>query len=249
MRGLADRTAIVTGGASGIGKAIATRLTEEGCHVGIFDLNGEAAQAVARDLSGLACTVDVTDYDSARDGVARYEAEIGPCDILVNCAGWDAPRLFLETAPGDWEKVIAINLRGPLNMHHLVCPGMAERRWGRVINIVSDAARVGAGRTSIYAAAKGGLISFTKSIARELAGANVLVNAVAPGPTRTPLLKSGFTGPDGERWLQSVEKSIPLKRLGEPEDIAGMVAFLASDDASYITGQVISVSGGLTMHG
>ncbi len=244
MRGLAGRRAIVTGGASGIGKAISKRLAEEGCHVGIFDLNLDAALEV----SSLACKVDVTDHDSVRAGVARFEAEAGPCDILVNCAGWDAPRLFLETSSGDWDKVIAINLRGPLNLQHVVCPGMAARRRGRVVNIASDAGRVGAGLTAVYSAAKGGLIAFTKSLARELAAFGVTVNAVAPGPTRTPLLEAGF-GDDGARWLASVEKAIPMKRLGEPEDVAGMVAFLASDDAAYITGQVISVSGGLTMAG
>jgi 2-hydroxycyclohexanecarboxyl-CoA dehydrogenase len=248
MRGLAGKRAIVTGGASGIGKAIATRLAEEGCHVGIFDLNLDAAEAVARDLTSTACKVDVTDYGSAGAGVARFEADAGPCDILINCAGWDAPRLFLETAPGDWDKVIAINLRGPLNLQHAVCPGMAARRWGRVVNIASDAGRVGAGLTAVYSAAKGGLIAFTKSLARELATSGVTVNAVAPGPTRTPLLAASF-GDDGDRWLASVEKAIPMKRLGEPEDIAGITAFLASDDAGYITGQVISVSGGLTMAG
>jgi 2-hydroxycyclohexanecarboxyl-CoA dehydrogenase len=246
MKGLADRRAIVTGGASGIGKAIATRLAEEGTHVGIFDLKLEAAEAIAADLRGTACKVDVTDYGSTTAGVARFEAEAGPCDILVNCAGWDSPKLFLETAPRDWDKVIAINLRGPLNLQHAVCPGMAARRWGRVVNIASDAGRVGAGLTAVYSAAKGGLIAFTKSLARELAASGVTVNAVSPGPTRTPLLAAGF---GDDRWLAAVEKSIPMKRLGEPEDVAGMVAFLSSDDAAYITGQVISVSGGLTMAG
>ncbi len=248
MRGLAGKRAIVTGGASGIGKAICARLAEEGSHVGIFDINREAADAVAAELGGIACTVDVTDHASCAKGLNRFEAEAGPCDILVNCAGWGPPRLFLETAPEDWDKVIAINLRGPLNLQHLVCPGMAMRRWGRVVNIASDAGRVGAGLTAVYSAAKGGLIAFTKSLARELATAGVTVNAVAPGPTKTPLLTDSF-GEDGERWLAAVEKSIPMKRLGEPEDIAGMVAFLASDDAAYVTGQVISVSGGLTMAG
>jgi 2-hydroxycyclohexanecarboxyl-CoA dehydrogenase len=246
MRGLPGRRAIVTGGASGIGKAIAVRLAHEGCRVGIFDINGDAAGTVARDVSAIACVVDVTDHDAVRDGLARFEAEAGPCDILVNGAGWDAPRLFLETAPGDWDRVLAINLRGPLNLQHVICPGMAARRWGRVVNIASDAGRVGAGLTSVYSAAKGGLIAFTKSLARELAASGVTVNAVSPGPTRTPLLAAGF---GDDRWLAAVEKSIPMKRLGEPEDVAGMVAFLSSDDAAYITGQVISVSGGLTMAG
>ena len=248
MRGLAGKRAIVTGGASSIGKAISVRLAEDGCHVGIFDLNLLGAEAVARQCSGLACKVDVTDYESVRDGVTRFEAEAGPCDILINCAGWDAPCLFLETAPGDWDRVIAINLLGPLNLQHLICPGMAARRWGRVVNIASDAGRVGAGLTAVYSAAKGGLIAFTKSLARELAEFGVTVNAVAPGPTKTPLLDASF-GDDGGRWLAAVEKAIPMRRLGEPEDIAGMAAFLASEEAAYITGQVISVSGGLTMAG
>jgi 2-hydroxycyclohexanecarboxyl-CoA dehydrogenase len=240
VRGLAGRAALVTGGAGGIGRAIAGRLAAEGCRVGVFDL------APNPELPSY--PVDVTDRAAVAEALARFEAEAGPCDVLVNGAGWDAPRPFLDTDPTDWDKVLAINLRGALNLHHLVCPGMAARRRGRVVNIASDAARVGAGLTAVYAAAKGGLVAFTKSLARELAGDGVTLNVVSPGPTRTPLLEAAFAG-DGERWLRSVEKSIPMKRIGEPEDVAGLVAFLASDDAAYITGQVISVSGGLTMAG
>jgi 2-hydroxycyclohexanecarboxyl-CoA dehydrogenase len=252
MRGLEGKAVIVTGGAGGIGSAICRRLAEEGAKIGVFDLRGDAAGKVAGEIgngaSAHAC--DITDLASVIAAVAAFEAAQGPTDALINNAGWDKFAYFLDTTPEDWEKIIAINLKGPINLHHAVLKGMQQRRRGRVVNIASDAGRVGSSMEAVYSACKGGIISFTKTIAREMARSNVTVNCVCPGPTDTPLLKSFLgEGEQGERAYEGLKRSIPLKRLGQPDDLSGMVAFLASDDAAYITGQVISVSGGLTMNG
>jgi 2-hydroxycyclohexanecarboxyl-CoA dehydrogenase len=255
MRGLANQVAIVTGGGGAIGRAICRRLAEEGCHVGVFDRAGEAAVETARLVGergarGIPVCVDITDYAAVRTAVEGLERQLGPTGILVNNAGWDRVSNFLDTEPPFWDEVLAINLRGPLNLHHVVVRGMAQRGAGKVINISSDAGRVGSSGEAVYAAAKGGIIAFTKTLARELAPRHVNLNVVCPGPTDTPLLKSFLgSGEQGQKIHDALVRSIPFKRLGQPEDIAGIVAFLASDEASYITGQVISVSGGLTMHG
>jgi 2-hydroxycyclohexanecarboxyl-CoA dehydrogenase len=252
MRGLKGKTAIVTGGAGGIGSAICRRLAEEGVKVGVFDLRADAAQKVAAQIgngaSAHAC--DITDLDAVRRAVAAFEAAQGPTDVLVNNAGWDKFAYFLDTTPADWEKIIAINLTGPINLHHAVLKGMQARRRGRVVNIASDAGRVGSSMESVYSACKGGIIAFTKTIAREMARSSVTVNCVCPGPTETPLLAEFLgSGEQGARAHEGLKRAIPLKRLGQPDDLAGMVAFLASDDAAFMTGQVVSVSGGLTMSG
>ncbi len=252
MRGLAGKTAIVTGGAGGIGSALCRRLADEGVKVGVFDLRADAAATIAAEIgngaSAYAC--DITDLASVTAAVSAFEAAHGPTDILVNNAGWDKFAYFLETTPEDWDKIIAINLRGPIHLHHAVLKGMQARRRGRVVNIASDAGRVGSSMEAVYSACKGGMIAFTKTIARELARSQVTVNCVCPGPTDTPLLAQFLGGGEqGEKAYDGLKRSIPLKRLGQPDDLAGMVAFLASDDAAYITGQVISVSGGLTMSG
>ncbi|MEZ5817182.1 MAG: glucose 1-dehydrogenase [Hyphomicrobiaceae bacterium] len=252
MRGLAGKAVIVTGGAGGIGSAICRRMAEEGAKVGVFDLRGDAAQKVASEIgheaSAHAC--DITDLASVTAAVAAFEAAQGPTEVLINNAGWDKFAYFLETTPEDWDKIIAINLRGPIHLHHAVLKGMQARRRGRVVNIASDAGRVGSSMEAVYSACKGGLIAFTKTIAREMARSNVTVNCVCPGPTDTPLLAQFLGGGEqGEKAYEGLKRSIPLKRLGQPDDLAGMVAFLASDDAGYVTGQVISVSGGLTMSG
>jgi 2-hydroxycyclohexanecarboxyl-CoA dehydrogenase len=255
MRGLKGKPAIVTGGASGIGRAICLRLGEEGCKVGVFDLNGDGAKATAeaiRTAGGQASahTVDITDYDAVRSAVAAFEKAQGPAAILVNNAGWDRISNFLDTDLEFWDQVIAINLRGPLNLHHVVLPGMAERRSGKVVNIASDAARVGSSGEAVYAACKGGLVAFTKTMAREMARAGLNLNVVCPGPTDTPLFAAtAGAGEAGAKIAEGLKRAIPFKRLATPEDLPGAVAFLASDDAGYITGQVLSVSGGLTMVG
>ena len=252
MRGLQGKTAIVTGGAGGIGSAICKRLAEEGLKVGVFDLRGEAAAKVAAGIGGGAVgqACDITDHAGVAAAVAAFEAKCGPTDILVNNAGWDKFAYFLDTDPALWEQIISINLRGPINLHHAVLKGMSARRRGRVVNIASDAGRVGSSMEAVYSACKGGIIAFSKTMAREMARANVTVNCVCPGPTDTPLLAAFFgEGEQGQKAAEAMKRSIPLKRLGQPDDLPGIVAFLSSDDAAYITGQVISVSGGLTMAG
>jgi 2-hydroxycyclohexanecarboxyl-CoA dehydrogenase len=251
VRGLKDKVAIVTGGGQGIGRALSLRLAQEGCKVAIFDLKPEAGAETAK-LAGDAVVktypVDVSDYAAVKDAVTKVETELGPIAVLVNNAGWDKPMPFLATDQALWDKIIRINLLGPLNTHHVVAPLMAERRAGRIINIASDAARVGTSNEAVYSACKGGLISFTKSMARELAGKGVLLNAVCPGPTNTPMMASVLgEGEQAVKWKDAMVRGIPLKRMGEPEDYAGIVAFLASDDAAFMTGQTISVAGGMNM--
>lgn len=254
MRGLSGRNAIVTGGASGIGRAICQRMGEEGCRVGVFDINGEGAKETAEAIaaaggSAEAFAVDITDLASVQSGVQAFEKTAGPTDILVNNAGWDKIIPFLKTDPDLWKKIIEINLYGPLHMHYAVLPGMVERKSGCIVNIASDAGRVGSSGEAVYSAAKGGIISFTKTMSRELTRAGIRLNAVCPGPTDTPLFAQLADGETGQKLADALQRAIPMRRLGQPDDYPGIVAFLASDDAAYITGQTISVSGGLTMHG
>jgi len=252
MRGLKDKVAIVTGGGQGIGRALSLRLAQEGCKVAIFDLKPEAGAETAK-LAGAGATIktyglDVGDYAAVKEAVGKVEAELGPIWALINNAGWDKPMPFLATDQALWDKIIRINMMGPLNTHHVVAPLMVERRGGRIINIASDAARVGTSNEAVYSACKGGLISFTKSVARELASKGVLLNAVCPGPTNTPMMASVLgEGEQAVKWKDAMVRGIPLKRMGEPEDYAGIVAFLASDDAAFMTGQTISVAGGMNM--
>jgi 2-hydroxycyclohexanecarboxyl-CoA dehydrogenase len=254
MRGLKGKTAIVTGGGGGIGRAICLRLAQEGVTVGVFDQHADAAAATADAAStavarAIAQVVDITDYAAVVTAVAAFERAASPIDVLVNNAGWDKFAYFLETEPALWDQLIAVNLKGPINLHHAVLKGMQQRRSGRVINIASDAGRVGSSMEAVYSACKGGIVAFTKTMAREMARSGVTLNAVCPGPTETPLLAGFLEGAQGQKILDGLKRAIPLGRLGQPDDIPGLVVFLASDDASFITGQVISVSGGLTMNG
>lgn len=250
--GLQDKVAIVTGGGQGIGRALSLRLAAEGCKVAIFDLKPEAGEETAG-LAGAGATIktyalDVSDQDAVTAAVDAVESDLGPVWALVNNAGWDKPAPFLATDKSLWDKIIAINLYGPLFTHHAVAPRMVARGGGRIINIASDAARVGTSNEAVYSACKGGLISFTKSVARELASKGVLLNVVCPGPTNTPMMASVLgEGEQAIKWKDAMVRGIPLKRMGEPEDYAGIVAFLASDDASFITGQTFSVAGGMNM--
>ncbi len=250
MRGLTGQPVILTGGASGIGRAAAIRLAQEGCIVGIFDLNSEGAAETVRlcaNTSGkaLAYPVDITDYDQVRDAVRAFESAAGPTALLANIAGWDQSVNFLDTTRDFWDKVIRINLYGPLNLHHIVVRGMAERGSGRVVNVASDAGRVGSSGESVYSACKGGIIAFTKTLARELARRGVTLNVLCPGPTDTPLLAE--IARSNPKLTEALARAMPMGRLGKPDDYAGLIAFLLSDDAAFITGQTISVSGGLTM--
>jgi len=241
-----DRVAFVTGAARGIGRAIAVALAEDGRRVAVGDLLVHAAEETAADVDGLAVELDVTDRSSVADAVAHVEAELGPVEVLVNNAGWDELRPFLDTDETFWDSVIDINFKGCLRTTRAVLPGMVERGFGRIVNIGSDAGRVGSSHESVYAGAKGAVIAFTKTIAREAARAGVTANVVCPGPTRTPLLE-GMAETGGEKLVSSLERAVPMRRLGEPEDVAAAVAFLAGERAGYITGQTLSVSGGLTM--
>ncbi|MDA1074216.1 MAG: SDR family oxidoreductase [Proteobacteria bacterium] len=253
MRGLTGKTALITGGVSGLGKGIVERFVVEGVHCLVIDRDAEGGgrliETVGADKVAFAAA-DISDYGAVQAAVKSLTAGNKGIDILVNNAGWDKPVNFLDTDPEFWKKVIDINLYGPINLHHIVVPGMVERGGGKVINIASDAGRVGSSGESVYSACKGGIIAFTKTLCRELARKGVVLNTVCPGPSDTPLLASfADTGEAGVRLMESLKRAIPLKRLGTPEDVAGMVAFLASADADFIVGQTISVSGGLTMHG
>jgi 2-hydroxycyclohexanecarboxyl-CoA dehydrogenase len=245
MKGLSGKSVLVTGGGGAIGSAICRRFAEQGAKILVADRARDAAQAVAREVGGKALIFDISEYGPAKKLLAEETV-----DILVNNAGWDRFQNFIDTRPDEWEALIDINLRGPLNMHHLVLPQMLSRGRGRIVNISSDAARVGSSGESVYAACKGGIISFSKTLAREVARKGVTVNVVCPGPTDTPILR-GFLGEGeaGQKVYDALVRAIPMKRVGQPDDIPGIVAFLASDDAGFITGQVISVSGGLTMAG
>lgn len=255
MQRFENQTVIVTGGGGGIGGATCRRFGQEGAKVAVFDLNLEAAEAVAaavRAAGGVAeaFRCDITDRASVDAAVAAAEKGLGPIDVLVNNAGWDVFKPFTKTEPAQWDKLIAINLTGALHMHHAVLPGMAARRKGRIVNIASDAARVGSSGEAVYAACKGGLVSFSKTIAREHARHGITVNVVCPGPTDTALFadyRQGAGNP--EKLMEAFTRSIPLGRIGQPEDLPGAVLFFASADAGFVTGQVLSVSGGLTMNG
>jgi 2-hydroxycyclohexanecarboxyl-CoA dehydrogenase len=256
MRGLQGKCAIVTGAGSGIGRAIALRLGAEGVTVGVFDINAAGAGETAKAIEGaggkaLALACDITDYAGVAAAVASFEAEAAQgTDILVNNAGWDTPMPFLKTDQAFWQKVTAINWFGPLHMTHAVAQGMAARKSGRIVNIASDAGRVGSSGEVVYSGCKGATIAFAKALAREVARSNVTVNTVCPGPTDTPAMEAFVgSGEAGQKIRDAMVRGVPLGRIGQPDDYPGLVAFLASDDAAFITGQTISVSGGLSMHG
>jgi 2-hydroxycyclohexanecarboxyl-CoA dehydrogenase len=255
MRGIRDKVIIVTGGGGGMGAAICGRLAEEGAKLAVFDIDRDAAERVASRLreSGSQVhteAVDIADATAVEAAVSRTEQALGPIDVLVNNAGWDRYRKFLDTDEALRAKVVAINLHGPLNMHHSVLARMSERASGNVINIASDAGRVGSSGQAVYSACKGGIIAFTKTMAREMVRKGIRLNCICPGPTDTPMLQAFLDeGESGKRVYDALKKAIPMGRLGQPEDIPGVVAFFASDDSAFMTGQVVSVSGGLTMHG
>ena len=249
-----DKVALVTGGSRGIGRAICLRLATEGAKVAVVDiLEQEAAQTAeeikAKGAQALALKTDVTQLDQVRACVQKIKDTWGAVDILVNNAGWDKVESFVDSQPETWDKVIAINLKGPINFCHAVIPQMIERGAGKIITISSDAGRVGSTGEAVYSACKAGVIGFSKTLARELARSKINVNVVCPGPTDTALLKQVTAGERGARIIEAMTKAVPFRRLGQPEEIANAVAFFASPDADFVTGQVLSVSGGLTMVG
>jgi 2-hydroxycyclohexanecarboxyl-CoA dehydrogenase len=246
---LEGRTALVTGGAGGIGAATARRLAAEGARVAVGDVDLDGARAVAAEIDGVATELDVTDTASVGRAVAAATAGLGPVDVLVNNAGTDRFAFFVNTDEELWDFVLAVNLRGTIAVTHAVLAGMQSRGRGAIVNVASEAGRVGSQGSVIYSAAKGGVISFTRAVAREAARYGVRVNAVAPGPIETPLLNAAeeIYGEIGARLKQGMIDATVLGRIGEPEEVAAAIAFLASDDASYLTGQTINVSGGLSM--
>ena len=246
MRGLDGKVVLVTGAGRGMGKAIAERLAEEGARVAVTDVDEKTAVGTASALEGAAgFRLDITDADEVTSRIEEIIATLGPIEALVNNAGWDRAVPFLQTDEDFWERVIDINLRGPIRMTKAVLPQMVERQQGRIVNISSDAGRVGSTGESVYSACKAGIIGFGKTVAREVARHGITVNAICPGPTDTALLAEFAQG--NEKLIEALKKGIPMRRLGQPEDIAGAVAFMVSDDAGFITGQTLSVSGGLTM--
>ena len=255
MSDFKNQTVIVTGGGGGIGGATCRRFAQAGAKVAVFDRDLAAAQKVAEGItaqggSAAAFACDITDRAQVDAAVKAATEQLGPIDVLVNNAGWDVFKPFTQTTADEWERLIAINLVGALHMHHAVLPGMVARKSGRIVNIASDAARVGSSGEAVYAACKGGLVSFSKTLAREHARQNITVNVVCPGPTETALLSAVTdTAPNPDKLREAFTRAIPLGRLGQPQDLAGAIAFFASDDAGFITGQVLSVSGGLTMNG
>lgn len=255
MANMAGKTVIVTGGGGGIGGAACRLFAENGAKAAVFDMNIDAADAVAAGIEasgGIAAAFkcDITDRAAVDAAVAATEARFGPVDVLVNNAGWDVFKPFVKTVPAEWDRLIAINLIGALHMHHAVLPGMAARKSGRIVNVASDAARVGSSGEAVYAACKGGLVALSKTLAREHARHGITVNVICPGPTDTALLAGVAEGaPNPDKLIEAFVRAIPLGRLGQPEDLARAIVFFGSDDASFITGQVLSVSGGLTMNG
>lgn len=255
MKKLENKTVIVTGGGGGIGGATCRRFAAEGAKVAVFDMNIEAAQRVADEIKAAggiaqAFQCNITDRAEVNAAVAATEAALGPIAVLVNNAGWDVFKPFVKTVPAEWDKLIAINLTGALHMHHAVLPGMVERKYGHIVNVASDAARGGSSGEAVYAACKGGLVALSKTLAREHARQGITVNVVCPGPTDTALLAGVAEGArDPAKLIEAFRSAIPLGRLGQPDDLASAIVFFGSDDAAFITGQVISVSGGLTMHG
>jgi len=241
---LDGRRALVTGGASGIGAAIAARLAAEGAEVWVGDIDVEGAERVAGEVNGHPLELDVTAIESAQAALAAT----GTLDVLVNNAGADEFGFFTYTSPEQWQRVLAVNLVGVLNCTHAALPGMQDARYGRIVSISSEAGRVGSKGSAVYSAAKGGIIAFTKAIARENARYGITANAIAPGPIETPLLMQAKEfGEIGEKVIETMRSATQIGRLGQPDEVAAAAAFLASDDATYVTGETLGVSGGLGM--
>jgi 2-hydroxycyclohexanecarboxyl-CoA dehydrogenase len=246
---LSNKVAVVTGAASGIGAATAKVLAAAGATVIVADVQkdkGEALAAALRGAGGKASYlhVDMTDAKSIAAFADAVQTQFGAPDVLVNGAGWGTTHPFWEGTPELWDKIIGLNFIGPMRLTKAFLPAMIQRASGRIVNIASDAGRVGSLGETVYAGSKGGLIAFTKSLAREVARYQICVNCVCPGPTDTPLMAAV-----PEKVTEALKKAIPFRRLGKPEEVADAVLFFSGDTASYVTGQVLSVSGGLTMAG
>ena len=250
---MTERVALVTGGGSGIGREICVGLAAAGRHVAVADLNLDGALETASLISAtsgtaIAVHMDVADSDAVQAGILQVLDELGPPEILVNCAGWDELMPFLSTDEDFWDRVIEINYKGVLRTVHACLPSMTENGWGRIVNIASDAGRVGSSFEAVYSGAKGGVIGFTKTIAREAARSGVTANVVCPGPTDTPLLDGIVAASDdGDKIIGAMARAVPMKRVGTPIEVASAVIYFCSEEAAFVTGQTLSVSGGLTM--
>ena len=250
---MTERVALVTGGGSGIGREICVGLAAAGRHVAVADLNLDGALETASLISAtsgtaIAVHMDVADSDAVQAGILQVLDELGPPEILVNCAGWDELMPFLSTDEDFWDRVIEINYKGVLRTVHACLPSMTEKGWGRIVNIASDAGRVGSSFEAVYSGAKGGVIGFTKTIAREAARSGVTANVVCPGPTDTPLLDGIVAASDdGDKIIGAMARAVPMKRVGTPIEVASAVIYFCSEEAAFVTGQTLSVSGGLTM--
>ncbi len=254
---MVSRVAFITGGGGGIGGAAAELLAAAGCAVAVADLDlaaaGDRAERInAAGFRATALSCDVTQPDSVAEAIAATGAEFGHAPtVLVNSAGWDRFIPFDQTDEDFWDRVIDINYKGTLRTCHAVMGAMRDVGYGRIVNVASDAARVGSSLESVYSGAKAAVIGFSKTLARETAKSGITVNVVCPGPTDTALLASaGESLPDGgQKLVSSLGRAVPMGRIGTPDDVAPAIAFLASESARFITGQVLSASGGLTMSG
>jgi len=251
---LTGKTAYITGGARGIGKAIGLRLARDGADIGIIDLSVETAAGTVAELEALgvraaAAAADITGYAATQAAVETLRAALGGPDILINNAGIDKAEFFVNTTPEQWATMIAVNYTGFLNASHACIPHMIEQQWGRIVSLGSDAGRVGNSGEVVYCGTKAAIMASSKAMARELARYKIRVNCVAPGPVQTDLLAGLHEGEKGKKIMDAVANMIPMKRIGVPDDVANVVAFLVGEDSGYLTGQVISVDGGLTMIG
>ena len=251
---LERKAAIVTGGGRGIGRAISRRLAKDGLNIGILATRMDTAQEVAEEVralgvKGIALECDVTDYSRVKTAVAGIHQEFGSIDVLINNAGIDVAQSFTETDEALWDKIITVNYRSFLIACHICVPYMIKQQSGCIVSLGSDAGRIGNPGEVVYCGTKAAIMGSSKALARELARFNIRVNCVSPGPVHTELWDKLHEGEKGQKVTEAVKKLIPLGRLGTPEDVADIVAFLVSDNARYVTGQVLSVDGGLTMIG
>jgi len=251
---LKGKNAIVTGGAQGIGRAIALRLAKDGANIALLDLSQEAGLATAAEIErigvkALAFTCDATDYNQVKSAVEQTHQEWGSIDILINNAGIARSKNFAETDPETWDLMINVNYRSFLIASHICIPYMIQQKQGNIVSMGSDAGRVGKSGEALYCGTKAAIMASSKALAQELARYNIRVNAVSPGPVKTDLWDSMHSGEKGRKFTEAVERVIPLRRLGTPEDVADVVSFFVNEDSRYLTGQVLSIDGGLTMIG